>query len=166
MRKLVGLVAAACLAALMLGAPPAQATTSGTTEGCTPGYWKVPQHFDSWQDASPGDAFVDVFGGMTPVGYITSELTMLQALQGGGGPGLDGAREILARAAAAAWLNAAYDDADGHLKFPWRRTAVGEGGRPPLEPTVAAALQSTSRSGMLALASQLDVDNNLGCPLN
>jgi hypothetical protein len=31
---------------------------------------------------------------------------------------------------------------------------------------VNAALTSNSRSAMLALAAELDSDNNLGCPLN
>lgn len=159
--------------AVTLGAAPAQAVTGGNTEGCTPGYWKVQQHHDSWQEASHDTAFVQAFragpseasAAMTPVGFVTSDLTMLEALNAKGGSGLDGARQILVRAATAAWLNAAYDEGD-HLQFPWRRWAGGFDGEPPLVPTVVAALSGTDRSAMLALARELDQDNNLGCPLN
>src|SRR5215210_35264 len=30
-------------------------------EGCTPGYWKQPQHFDSWVVYSPNQLFSSVF---------------------------------------------------------------------------------------------------------
>jgi hypothetical protein len=35
-------------------------------QGCTPGYWKVEQHWDSWVGYAPGDALADVFD-VTPV---------------------------------------------------------------------------------------------------
>lgn len=164
MKRYASLLAGMSFVAVALVATPAQATNSGTTEGCTPGYWKQSQHFDSWQEAQPTQKFVTKFS-MEPVGFVSADLTMLQALQGGGGSGLDGARKILARAAAAAWLNAAYDQGD-HLAYPWRRQAVGEEGRPPLVETVRSALQGSDRDAMLSLAAQLDADNNLGCPLN
>jgi hypothetical protein len=154
-----------------LSTAPASAVEGGDTEGCTPGYWKVKQHHDSWQEAEPSTAFVEAFraapGGaaMSPVGYVTEDLTMLQALNGKGGPGLDGARQILARAATAAWLNSAYDDGD-HLQFPWRRWARGFNGEPPLVETVVSALSGNDRGAMLDLAARLDRDNNLGCPLS
>ena len=69
------------------------------------------------------------------------------------------------RAATAALLNASYDDADGHLRFPWRRFATGHNGEPPLISTVDAALTSGSRKTILQLAARLDAANNLGCPL-
>ena len=31
-------------------------------EGCTPGYWKQTQHFDSWVGFAPSDWFDAVFG--------------------------------------------------------------------------------------------------------
>lgn len=171
-------VARALVTALLVAAgvglsPTAHAVSIGDTEGCTPGYWKVEQHWDSWQEATPTTSFVHAFrmaedpasADMTPVGYITSSLTMVEALNGKGGSTLDGARQILARAAAAAWLNAAYDDGD-QLAFPWRRWAAGLDGRPALVPTVVAALSGTDRQAMLDLAAQLDEDNNLGCPLS
>jgi len=50
-------------------------------EGCTPGYWKQPQHFDSWTapitpDTAFSDVFEDAFPGMTLVEVLA---------QGGGG---------------------------------------------------------------------------------
>lgn len=44
--------------------------------GCTPGYWKQPQHLESWglTPYSPDDIFSDVFG----VGPTDSLLTVLQ----------------------------------------------------------------------------------------
>lgn len=168
MRSIIRALVCAVFTTAALTAVPttASATTGGNTEGCTPGYWKVSQHHDSWQEADPTTKFVDAFGGMAEVGVITGDVTMLQALNFRGGSGLDGARRILARAAVAAWLNAAYDDAAGHLAFPWRRWASGFNGEPPLVPTVDAALTSGSRSQMISLARQLDAANNLGCPLS
>ena len=75
-----------------------------------------------------------------------------------------GAALILARAAVAAYLNAAYDDGE-HMKFPWRRY-VAAFGNPPLIETVDAAFKSGSRSQMINLAKRLDKANNLGCPLS
>lgn len=151
--------------ALLATGTPASATVSGTTEGCTPGYWKVPQHHDSWQETLPSNPLTGMYSGASAYSTI-SGLTQVEALAGGGGSGTDGAAQILARAAVAAWLNAAYDDADGHLLYPWRRYAVGEEDRPPLVATVNAAFASGSRDQMLALAGVLDRDNNLGCPLS
>jgi hypothetical protein len=127
-------------------------------EGCTPGYWK--NHTDNWEEANPGDLFSDRFSDGTS-GVLVG-LTLEQALAGTGGPGVSGAEMILARAATAAFLNAAHEG----VGFPWRRFSTGLDGRPPLVATVVAALESGSRTDMLALATRLDADNNLGCPLS
>jgi len=151
------LVALVAVIATMTVAPTAHAVGTGQ-EGCTPGYWK--NHTDSWQEAAPGDLFGSVY---TSARANVAGLTLHQALQGGGGPGADGAAKILARAATAAWLNAAHDD----VGYPWRRVGPGEDGRPGLEATVNAAFASGSRATMLNLATMLDKDNNLAeCPLN
>jgi hypothetical protein len=84
-------------------------------------------------------------------GVVYPGVTLMEALQGGGGPGLDGARSILARAASAAWLNAATEE----FGYPLRRDQF--------IPMVVAAWDS--RSDALALAAVLDGYNNLGCPL-
>lgn len=50
-------------------------------DGCTPGYWKQEQHFDSWPTGlAPEDLFVDVFG-------IDAfpDMTLLDVLEQGGG---------------------------------------------------------------------------------
>lgn len=79
-----------------LGCPPVGG------EGCTPGYWKQPHHFDSWTAPyDPDDLFdahfEDAFPGMT----------MHQVLSQGGG-GL----KALGRHTVAALLNAANPDVD------------------------------------------------------
>ena len=150
-------IALVAVIATMSVAPAAQAVGSGH-EGCTPGYWK--NHTDSWQEASPGDLFGSLY---TSASANVAGVTLLDTLGLPGGPGADGAARILARAATAAWLNAAHDG----VGYPWQRFQVGEDGRPPLVATVNAAFESGDRATMLALASMLDDDNNLAdCPLN
>jgi hypothetical protein len=121
-------------------------------EGCTPGYWK--NHTSSWAGTgfSPGQSTGSVFslGGFPSL----ASQTLLQTLQGGGGPGTLGAARILLRAAVAALLNAAHSGVD----YPRTTTEIIA--------DVNAALASNNRNTMLALASELDADNNLGCPLN
>ena len=151
------------VAASLSVAPVAHSVEGGTTEGCTPGYWKAKQHWDSWQDAAPTDPLVGMYSGAA--GYdSTDDLTLIEALRAKGGSGTEGAALILARAAVAAWLNAAYDD-EGHLKYPWRRY-VAAFGNPPLVQAVNDAFDSGNRAAMLKLARQLDKANNLGCPLS
>jgi len=36
-------------------------TEEGGGEGCTPGYWRQPQHYDSWVGYDPTDSYLDVF---------------------------------------------------------------------------------------------------------
>ena len=72
----------------------------GGGQGCTPGFWKQSQHFDSWTapytpDTPFSDVFEDAFPGMT----------LLDAASNGGG-GLD----ALGRHTVAALLNAASPD--------------------------------------------------------
>jgi hypothetical protein len=121
-------------------------------EGCTPGYWK--NHTGSWAGTgfSPGQSAGSVFslGGFPSL----ANQTLLQTLQGGGGPGTLGAARILLRAAVAALLNAAHSGVD------YPRTASS------IISDVNAALASNNRNTMLNLATALDRDNNLGCPLN
>ncbi|HEV2843516.1 MAG TPA: hypothetical protein VG477_01610, partial [Thermoanaerobaculia bacterium] len=120
-------------------------------EGCTPGYWK--NHTGAWAGTgfSPGQTAGSVFslGGFPSLG----SQTLLQTLQGGGGSGTAGAARILLRAAVAALLNAAHSGVD----YPRTTTEIIA--------DVNAALASNNRNTMLALAGELDDDNNLGCPL-
>jgi hypothetical protein len=126
-------------------------------EGCTPGYWK--NHTENWQETTPTTKLSKIY---TSAPASVANLTLAQALAGGGGSGVDGAAKILARAATAAWLNAAHEG----LGYPWRRGGAGLDERPGLVVTVNNAFASGDRDTMLALATQLDQDNNLGCPLN
>lgn len=121
-------------------------------QGCTPGYWK--NHTDSWPPAgySPTQIVKSVF--VDAWHYQAGFPSLLEALGFAGGSGLDGAAEILLRAGVAALLNAAHPG----VAYP-RTTAE-------VITSVNTALASQSRDTMLALAAQLDADNNLGCPLN
>jgi hypothetical protein len=151
-----GAVISLALTALLVTAAPVAAVTVGETEGCTPGYWK--NHTDSWQEYSPDTLVKTVF--TAAAGTALGDLTLLQALNLGGGSGLVGAESNLLRAAVAALLNASYDP----LAFPWQRN--GSAFRPALIASVNDALASDDRAMILNLAGRLDADNNLGCPLN
>jgi hypothetical protein len=120
-------------------------------QGCTPGFWKQDQHFDSWVNFTPGQSVSSVFSGVDP--SLASE-SFLDALQGGGGPGLVGGEEILLRAAVAALLNS---------------TAVGYPfGTGDIISAVDGAIATGDRDVILALATILDNANNGkgGCPLS
>ena len=121
--------------------------------GCTPGYWKQEQHFDSWVATgySPGDLVGDVF----PV--APAELagdSLLDALKYKGGPGELGAARILLRSSVAAVLNAAHPDVSYRAKVGW------------LIENVNLRLDYGNRGKMLELYEKLDYWNNFGCPLN
>lgn len=140
---------------LPLPAPPGGGGGEEPTgdAGCTPGYWK--NHTDSWAGTGylPSQSTGSVFSGASAFPSLASK-TLLQSLQGGGGSGAEGAAKILLRAAVAALLNAAHSGVD----YP-RTTAE-------ILADVNAALSSKNRNTMLDLATGLDNDNNLGCPLN
>jgi hypothetical protein len=142
----------AVLRLVVPGTPPPPPPPAGT-EGCTPGYWK--NHTGSWAGTgySPGQTTGSVFSGASAFPSLASQ-ALLQSLQGGGGPGTLGAAKILLRAAVAALLNAAHSGVD------YPRTSAS------IISNVNAALTSNNRDTMLALATALDNDNNLGCPLN
>jgi len=70
-------------------------TTGG--EGCTPGYWKQPQHFDSWVGYTQNQLFSSVFEDAFP------GKTLLEVISNGGNT----AGEALGRHTVAALLNAA-----------------------------------------------------------
>jgi hypothetical protein len=129
--------------------PPPPPPPPPTVGGCTPGYWKQEQHFDSYVGTgiAPGTSFNSIF-----VGYPLADIVWYFALDGGGGPGLEGALKILRRAAAAAYLNAAklnYGASTARIVAAVTNTAA-----------------SGNRSSILSLASILDQLNNQGCPLN
>ncbi len=76
---------------------PACVKCRGGGEGCTPGYWKGSQHFDSWTaPLTPDTLFSDVFEDAFP------GMTLLDVLEQGGGK-----LKALGRHTVAALLNAA-----------------------------------------------------------
>lgn len=145
-RKLLGIAIVSALAITAVAAP-AGANASGT-EGCTPGYWK--NHTQSWVGYSPTTLVKDVFSAAD--GYAVGDMTLLEALGGGGGTGIEGAALILVRAGIAAVLNASSIDYPGNVGSIITR--------------VNASLTGAKRNQMLRLADKYDVKNNLGCPLN
>ena len=122
----------------------------GGDEGCTPGYWKQEQHFDSWVGFTQNQDLESVFD--VPDGLNLDSTTLLDALSLSGGSGVAGGARILMRAAVAALLNSAGVD--------YTMTTA------EVIAAVNTALASNDRATMLALAADLDADNNLGCPLN
>ena len=89
-----------------------------------------------------------------PDSFGLDNTSLVEALNFAGGSGTSGAAQILLRAAVAALLNSAHPDID----YPMTTNEVIQ--------AVNAALASNDRATMLALASQLDANNNLGCTLN
>lgn len=75
MKKRTMLVMAALVVVMsLITTVPAAACT----QGCTPGYWKQKQHFDSWVGYAPTDNFNTVFG-------VGPDITLLEALKAKGG---------------------------------------------------------------------------------
>jgi hypothetical protein len=109
-------------------------------EGCTPGYWKVFVHLDSWVGYSPNDLFSSVFENAFP------GKTLLQVLwQGGGG------LKALGRHTVAALLNAANPDVEYGM-------SAAE---------VIAAFNEVYPDGDYdGLKMELEDLNEQGCPLN
>jgi uncharacterized repeat protein (TIGR01451 family) len=119
-------------------------------EGCTPGFWKQTQHFDSWVGFAPTDSFEDVFGvdvTLRSGGQGTiDDPTLLDALNATGG-GVN----ALARHAVAALLNASNPD----VSFDFTTAEV------------IALVQDAVASGDFETAHQLlAAANEQGCPLS
>jgi hypothetical protein len=112
-------------------------TCQATGQGCTPGYWRQPQHLDDWVPTgyAPGDYFENAF--LWP-GYFSPTYTLFQAIWAQGG-GLD----RLARHGTAALLSAASPFVD----YPY---------------TVAEVIAMV-HSGTIDPLAQA---NELGCPLH
>jgi uncharacterized repeat protein (TIGR01451 family) len=123
------------------------------TQGCTPGYWK--NHTDSWAAAgyNPSTKVQSVFSQAS--GYpALGPASLLSALSFDGGSSIDGAAGNLLRAAVAGLLDASHPGVD-YPRAPASLIA-----------DVNAALATRNRDTILGLASEIDADNNLGCPLN
>lgn len=124
-------------------------------EGCTPGYWKQAQHFDSWPAPySPNSNLRDVFV-TSPVELVPDD-TFLEALNYSGGAGVGGATRILLRAAVASLLNSASPD----VAF-----AVSTG---HVVDTTISRIETQYRPTLLTRAAYFDSINNgpSGCPLD
>jgi hypothetical protein len=122
-------------------------------EGCTPGYWKVAQHLDSWVATgySPSQTLESVFN--VPDAFGLDNKTLLEALNFKGGSTVTGAAQILLRAAVAALLNESHP----FINYGYDGDVVAD---------VNAALATGDRATILALAAELDAANNAGCPLD
>jgi hypothetical protein len=162
--RVIAAGAVGIIAAAILTAAPASATTSGNSEGCTPGFWKNHTSWASYEvEYSTGETVASMLGGYQFPAALSQfqDVTMLEALQGGGGSGVTGAAKVLLRAGTAAYLNA-----DVEILYPYRRDTTGFGGVASLNSLITSALDSQDRATMLALAAELDRANNLGCPLS
>ena len=124
----------------------------GGGEGCTPGYWKQQQHFDSWAASGLTPNQTLASAGFTNTGRPT--MTLLQALSLNGGSTLQAAKDILLRAAVAALLNAGSSNVD--YEFTTAQVIA----------MVNAALATNNRDTILDVKDTLDDANNAGCPLN
>jgi hypothetical protein len=132
--------------------PPPPPPPAGD-QGCSPGYWK--NHADSWAAAGYSTSLPVQSAFSAVSGYPgLASASLLGALAFHGGSDLDGAGGNLLRAATAALLNAAHPG----VRFPLTTAVVVH--------DVNAALAGRDRTAILALASTLDADDNLGCPLN
>ena len=120
-------------------------------EGCTPGYWKAnaKKGAGEWPPYTTGQTVGSVFDAGSYDG-----LTLLAALELGGGSGVAGATQNLLRAAVAALLNAG----DSSVEYPLTTAQIIS--------QVNAAIATENRDAILALAATLDGYNNLGCPLD
>ncbi len=129
------------------------------TQGCTPGFWKNPNHFALWTGYTPNELVSAVFNvpavfpdGSNGTSLAGSSLAAALAFQGGST--LNGASQILLRAAVAALLNASNPNVAYSMTTSQIITAVN------------AALNSGDRTQITNLATQLDNANNGGCPLS
>jgi hypothetical protein len=113
----------------------------GGGEGCTPGYWKQTQHFDSWTGYTQTQNFETVFG--VDASFNKDLLGALQ--QGGGG------EKALGRHAVAALLNSA----SGGVSYDYSTAEVID------------LVQDAYASGDFEGAKNLlEAANESGCPLN
>ena len=123
----------------------------GGGEGCTPGFWKQEQHFDSWAfPYTPDTLFATVFARDIVVRgegkTLVSDPTLLQALDANGGN-----VNAAARHAVAALLNAASTGVSYNLS----------------EDAIIAAFQDAYPDGELDdMKDSFEAFNEQGCPLN
>lgn len=160
-RRVIGMASATTLA-LGLVVLPAHAEAQGDSEACTPGFWK--NHTDQWwEDETTGDLIptTRTLGAAFTIPDEFAHLrddTFLEALNYNRFRGREGTARKLLKHAVAALLNAAYDDADGHMLYPLTRSG-------DIKPAVEAALLG-SEADMNAVKDWFDgIHNDLDCPL-
>lgn len=157
----------AVLSAFVLSLVVVVLPVSACKYGCTPGFWKQPQHFGYWTDPYVPDGDTptlvgEVFLGIEQYFPDLADDTLLQALDYGGGPDLEGAARIYLRAAVATLLNSAYNSALGGDTWEyaeWTPDAIAA--------RVVEVISWGSREAIIANAEVFDNYNNteLGCPL-
>jgi len=129
--------------------------------GCTPGFWTQPQHFGYWTDPySPDMTVGEVFIGIEQYFPDLADDTLLEALDYGGGPNLEGAARIYLRAAVATLLSSAYNQT---LATPEDPDPWGYAGWAPDEiaARVVPVLSWGDRATILSNASLFDGYNNM-----
>lgn len=137
---------------------PSTLVACGLPEGCTPGYWKQSQHFGNWptalelcgNDTIPAQdcLFADVFG----VSPTISGLTLLEALDNGGG-----GEYALGRHAVAALLNAYWGAFDSSFDYCWNPGEV--------KAAVQDAYADGTKQAFNLLKGSFEYDNEKYCPL-
>lgn len=130
-------------------------------QGCTPGFWKNQRHYSLWTGYSPTELLSSVFDVPATFpdgssGASLSSATLAEALAFRGGSTLNGAAQILLRAATSSLLNASSPG----VAFSMTTAQIVS--------SVDAALSSGSRTQITDLATTLDDANNGvgGCPLS
>jgi hypothetical protein len=119
-------------------------------EGCTPGYWK--NHPDCWECYDPDYPLCDVFTVPAQLQGEFCDDTLMDALNYGGGAGVEGAARNLFRHAAAALQNAC----DADVNYPMTVAGVIQ--------HVNAALATLDKSMIEAAKGILAGYNESGCP--
>ncbi len=123
------------------------------TQGCSHGYWK--NHPGSWPATgySTGQTVVSVFSQASLYPSI-APVSLMDSLSFAGGPTVTDAARNMLKQATGSLLNSAHAGVD----FPWTTAQ--------LIADVNAALASQDINTLLSLATRLEHDNTLGCPLN
>lgn len=126
-------------------------STNGGGEGCTPGYWKQPHHFDSWPAGiTPDTPYDSIFGRVITVrtkdaGLVTGP-TLLQALSAKGGNINTAARHSVAAYLNSVTTGVSYDLSSGEV--------------------ISNLQSSVDNSDFGDLIEALVNFNEQGCPLN
>lgn len=134
----------------------------GGDQGCTPGYWKQKQHFDSWPvdttyiagGVNPSTPLANVIGFEVP-GF--EGITMLEALQLNGG----GAKALL-RQGAAGILNALSTEVDYNMSLETAIRNIEDG----LDPLVFQSSTYGDDDDLEQRKNFLEAANEQVCPLN